>query len=330
MTGDLRFLIAEDEPLVQELITHALSDLQYSDIHVANNGQEAFEMVSTLEPDVLITDLMMPKMGGIELSERALESQPDLTVVVTTGNGTVENAVQTLKLGVFDFVTKPIDLDTFQSSVQRAAARARDRIELNGIRDVIDALMAALESKDPYLLGHGKRVSIMTRRLAEYAGWTKQKVRLLEYAALVHDVGKIGIPESILNKPGPLTDDEMELIKRHPIYSHDIIQPVPFLKEALPYVLHHHERIDGKGYPHGLAGDEIPEGARIISVCDTYDAMNSVRSYRPGVPEEKILVVLEEEKGKQLDAYLVDLFLDNLESIKVGPHSMEPKKLACV
>ncbi len=327
--SEIRFLIAEDERPVREFLHSVLKERSFDDVHVAVDGQEALEKLESLEPDVLITDLVMPRLNGEELAGRALDMWPDLTVMVTTGNGTIETAVNLLKRGVFDFITKPFTLETLQASIERGVERARGVLELNGVREVIEALMVALESKDAYLRGHGKRVSMMSRRLAGLVGWTKQRVRVLEYAALVHDVGKIGIPESILNKPGPLTEEEMEVIKRHPIYSREILQPVRYLQDALPFVYHHHERYDGRGYPDGIAGEDIPEGARIISVCDTYDAMNSVRAYRPVIPEDRILEVLSAERNKQLDGRFVNVFLEHLDEIRVVV-SQEPSEEFCV
>jgi putative two-component system response regulator len=318
----IKFLIAEDEPAVQSLLRSVLEERDYHDIQVARDGQEAIERLPALHPDILITDLKMPRLDGEELSRRALLLQPDLTILVTTGNGTVENAVRMLKGGVFDFITKPFSIEALIASIDRGVERTRNLAELHGVRDVVEALMAALESKDIYLKGHSRRVARLSGLLAEKLGWPRKRCRLLEYAALVHDVGKIGIREEILNKPGPLTPGELSLMKKHPVFSRDILRPVVYLHDVLPDVYHHHERYDGGGYPDGLAGEGIPIGARIIAVCDSYDAMASDRAYRAAMSEEEILAIFNRLKGAQFDPALVDLFLKHFAELKAA-HVMD-------
>jgi len=316
MEEDIKFLIAEDEPAVQSLLCSVLEERDYRDVQVAGDGQEALERLQDIRPDILITDLKMPRMDGEELSRQALRLQPDLTILVTTGNGTIENAVRMMKDGVYDFVTKPFAIDHLVESIERGVERSRNLAELHGMRQVIEALMAALESKDIYLRGHSRRVSRMAGFMARALGWPRKRARLLEYAALVHDVGKIGIHEDILNKPGPLSPEELTEMKKHPQHSREILRPVAIMKEFLDDVYHHHERYDGSGYPDGLKGDKIPLGSRIISICDAYDAMASDRAYRSAMDEDVILDILSRLRGIQFDADLVDLFLKCLPEIK--------------
>jgi putative two-component system response regulator len=324
----IKFLIAEDEPAVRSLLCSVLEERDFHDIQQAGDGQEAIERIKKRRPDILITDLKMPRMSGEELARRALVLDPDLTILVTTGNGTIDNAVRMIKEGVFDFITKPFSIETLNASIDRGVERTRNLAELLGVRDVIDALMMALESKDLYLRGHSRRVSRMSGILASKLGWPRKKQRLLEYAALVHDVGKIGIREQILNKPGPLTPWENSQMKMHPVYSRNILSPVAFLREALPDVYYHHERFDGGGYPEGLKGEAIPIGARIIAICDSYDAMASDRSYRAAMPDQEILEILTRMRGTQFDPALVDLFLKHFAEIKevhVLDHTQAPQ-----
>lgn len=332
MNADVRFLVADDEKPIRDVICAVLRRHDYRQVETAENGREAHAKLRDCKPDVLITDLVMPEMGGEELSRLSLEYDPDITILVATGNGTIENAVQLMKEGVFDFFTKPFEIDDLQCRIERGVERAKSLFRTQAEQQLIDSLMNALESKDPHLRGHGKRVSVMAGRLARIAGWSCHQVRLLECAALVHDVGKIGVPEQILGKPGALTDAEMAIVKKHPVYSKEILEPAKGLEAVLPLVYHHHERIDGQGYPDGIAGDEIPEGARIISICDTYDAMRSKRAYKTSIPEPRILEVLEAENGKQLDAFYVDIFLKHLEEIRYEGEEQfqESVGLACV
>jgi putative two-component system response regulator len=316
MEDVIRFLIAEDDAPVRSLLRSILEEREFMDVHVARDGMEGLEKLRTLRPDILITDLKMPRMDGEELSRRALRLQPDLTILVTTGNGTIENAVRMMKEGIFDFITKPFSLDALIASIDRGIERTRGLAELHGVRDVIEALMAALESKDIYLKGHSRRVSRMAGFLARALGLPRKKARLLEIAALVHDVGKIGIREEILNKPGPLTPEETKEMRMHPQHSREILRPVGYLRDVLDDVYSHHERYDGSGYMEGLRGEAIPLGARVIAVCDSYDAMASDRAYRPAMPEDEILAIIARLRGIQFDPDLVDLFLKHLPEIK--------------
>jgi putative two-component system response regulator len=316
MEETIKFLIAEDEAPVQSLLRTVLEEKDYRDIHQARDGIEALESLRQVRPDILITDLRMPRLDGEELARRSLRLQPDLTILVMTGNGTVENAVRMMKEGVFDFITKPFTLETLTTSIDRGVERTRALAELHGVREVVEALMAALESKDIYLKGHSRRVSRTAGFVARALGLPKKRVNLLEIAALVHDVGKIGVREEILNKPGPLTLDELGQMKMHPQYSRDILRPVAYLREVLDDVYHHHERFDGSGYLEGLEGEAIPLGARVISICDAFDAMASDRAYRSAMSEEAIIDILEKQRGIQFDPSLVDLFLKCLPEMK--------------
>lgn len=311
----LDVLIAEDDASVRDLISAIFEEEGWSTPTLAEDGLQALELLRKQPWDILITDLNMPRLSGDDLVVAALDEQPDLTILVITGNGTIDKAVSLMKNGVFDFLTKPYSLDHFLMSVKRARDRVLNLNEVKGIRQVIDALLAAVESKDRYLNGHSFRVSDFAVGLGRVAGLDRKELTMLEYAGKLHDVGKIGIHEDILNKTGKLTAEEFEIMKTHPVLSHDIVAPIQFLEPCLPTILHHHERIDGHGYPHGISGNNIPLGARIISVVDSFDAMTTTRSYRAAMPQEKVLGIIREVAGTQLDPELAHLFLDNLELI---------------
>lgn len=174
------------------------------------------------------------------------------------------------------------------------------------------ALLQALKERDPYTYGHCRRVARNARLLAQAAGLSEQEQRVIEYSSMFHDLGKIAIPDSILLKPGKLTPHEEEVMKEHPIKSAEIVQPlsiIPFFKSMLPGILHHHERIDGRGYPHRIAGDKIPFHARLILIADTYDAMTTTRPYRKGRGNEYAYKELRQFSGRQFDSQLVQIFL---------------------
>ena len=312
----LKFLVAEDEPAVQSFLCAVLEEQDHRNVAVALDGQDALQKIRAIRPDILITDIKMPRMDGEELSRKALELVPDLTILVTTGNATIESAVRMMKSGIYDFITKPFSIETLVASIDRSVERSRSLAELHGVREVIEALMAALESKDVYLRGHSRRVSLLCGAMAGYLGWPRKRVRLLEYAALVHDIGKIGVREQILSKNGPLSPDEFAQIRRHPVYSRDILRPVVYLQDALPDVYHHHERWTGGGYPEGIAGEAIPIGARIIAVCDAYDAMATDRAYRAAMSETEVLDALRRGRGTQFDPAIVDLFFEHFDQLR--------------
>ena len=229
----------------------------------------------------------------------------------------IQNAVDLMKSGATDFIAKPYDVDDFIASMQRARMRALNIHEVKGMRDTVEALLVALESKDKYLNGHSVRVRNMAIKLGALAGLDRGQLRILGYAALLHDVGKIGVHEDILNKTDKLTDEEYKAIQRHPEISAEIIAPVPFLNPSVNAVRHHHERWDGRGYPDGLSGEQIPLMARIISVVDAFDAMTSDRSYRSALSHEVALQKIQSGKGEQFDPRIADLFDHHKDEILV-------------
>ena len=176
------------------------------------------------------------------------------------------------------------------------------------IINMVKSLVFAIEAKDMYTRGHSERVSRYSMLMGNRLGMDEKDYNDLKWASILHDIGKIGIPESILNKPDRLTDAEFDIIKGHPEKGGEILKPVEQLAGSLPGIIHHHERYDGKGYPQGLKGEEIPLSARIIAVADTFDAINSTRAYRKSRGQEKALTIIEEVAGSQLDSYMVEIF----------------------
>jgi len=308
----LKVLVAEDEAPVRAVLGHILSARPDCEVRFASDGAAALDTIARYRPDLLITDLAMPRMGGAELAERALGLDPDMTVVVETGNVSLPGAIDLLRRGVSDLVTKPFAIDDLTDCLHRAVETSRDRRKRRSTRAAITSLLSALEAKDPNLRGHAERVAVYARELGRDAGLDPQSCERLMWAALVHDVGKIGVPESILHKPGPLNEEEFREIKRHPERSAEIIRPLfrrASDEQIVLAVYHHHERIDGSGYPSGLAGEAIPLLARVLAVCDVWDALRSDRVYRPRLPFEDARGMLELGRGGQLEADLVDLFL---------------------
>jgi HD-GYP domain-containing protein (c-di-GMP phosphodiesterase class II) len=256
--------------------------------------------------DVLLTDLNMPVVNGEVLVRKALALRPDMTVLVVSGQATVQGAVGLIKGGVADFLAKPFSVDDFTAMIDRAVLR----VTQPRLKPILASLLTALERKDVYSKGHCERVARLAGALARQAGLPRARIELLEDIATVHDVGKIGIRESILNKQGPLTEEEWQSIQKHPEYTAEILEPLGGFAGGIPFARHHHERYDGTGYPDGLAGEAIPLEARIIAVVDAYDAMNSDRAYRSRLPRPEIMKRMERARGTQLDPDLTTLFLE--------------------
>ena len=315
---DLRILVADDDAGARELIAAILDAEGWPTPTTVEDGEVALRRIGQEHWDILVTDLDMPRMRGDELVVQALEEDPDLSIVVTTGDGTVGNAVDLIKKGATDFIPKPYDVDDFLASMERAKTRALGIHEVKGMRQTVEALLVALESKDRYLNGHSARVRDMAIKLGEISGLDRGQLRSLSHAALLHDIGKIGVHEDILNKEGALTDDEYEIIKKHPQMSADIIAPVPFLNPSLKGVLHHHENWDGTGYPEGLSGEQIPLTARIIAVVDAFDAMTSDRSYRGALSEAQAVERIRAGSGSQFDPRIAQLFEQHKHEILEG------------
>jgi len=307
-TSDLRILVADDDAGARELIAAILDAEGWPTPTTVEDGEIALQCIGEDHWDILVTDLDMPRMRGDELVVNALVSDPDLSIVVTTGDGTVGNAVDLIKKGATDFIAKPYDVDEFLASMERAKKRALGIHEVKGMRQTVEALLVALESKDRYLNGHSAPVRDMAVKLGEISGLDRGQLRALSHAALLHDIGKIGVHEDILNKPEALTEAEYEIIKKHPVISADIIAPVPFLQPSLKGVLHHHEKWDGSGYPDGLAGEQIPLMARIIAVVDAFDAMTSDRSYRGALTTTEAVERIRKGSGSQFDPRIGQLF----------------------
>ncbi len=313
--SSLRVLVAEDEPSARDLISAVFDAGGWRTPETAENGLEALDRLGENRYDILVTDLNMPRLGGEELVRKALIQHPDLTVIVLTGNGSIPKAVDLLRDGVFDFLTKPFSVDELLTSLDRARERVLHMSEYRGMREVLGVLLKALESKDPYLQGHSERVARFALELGKKCGLDRSRLEFLGYAALMHDIGKIGIREELLTRETPLTDDEFDEVKTHPILSRDILSPVTYLWSCLPAVLHHHERYEGGGYPSGIAGEAIPLEARIIAVVDAYDAMTSNRSYRRALDPQEALRRIEIGAGTQFDPRVAKAFLEHQAEI---------------
>lgn len=321
-----KILVVDDEELIRRTVAKILKKADF-EVFLAEDGYRAVEMAKEQIFDMVITDVRMPGIDGVETIRLIKEIQPDIYSIIITGYASEETPVQALKVGVNDYIFKPFEIDTFNHSVMRniinlrltreKASLAR-RLKDNMIT-VIDTLATTLEARDPYTHGHSHRVGAYSCWIAEDLDFSPEDLDILLHGGILHDIGKIAVREEVLNKPGRLTAEEYEHIKIHPTVGYNILRQINDLDAILPIVLSHHERIDGKGYPHGTPGEDIPLNARIAAIADTFDALTSNRPYRDGMPVDKAIAILESVKGSQLDSELVDIFIRKVHERGILP-----------
>ena len=302
-------LVVDDHPLNLELIEGCLADVDCRVI-TATDGIEALELVKKDRPDLVLLDVMMPRMDGYEVCQR-LKDSPEgklLPVVMVTALGQIADRVRGLEVGADDFIVKPIERVELVARV-RSLLRVKQLYDrLDDAQRTIFSLARAVEAKDSSLEAHTERVGMNARRIGEALELSEESLDDLLWGGVIHDIGKIGIPDSILLKPGPLTVEEFELMKQHVFIGEEIARPLRSAHDLLPIIRHHHERIDGTGYPDGLAGENIPLGGRIVAICDAFDAMISDRPYRKGLTHTNAMATLVAGAGTQWDGQLVAIF----------------------
>jgi putative two-component system response regulator len=310
-------LIVEDDPAMLIALRDILEGAGYR-VRTAANGELALEELESFEPALILSDISMPVMDGIELFEevRRRPSGAAIPFIFLTARGTREDIFAGKSLGADDYITKPVTSQELISAVQ-ARIRRTDELMVAQLQSAYKAsLMAlanAIEARDFYTRNHVERVNAYSQSLATELGWGEQSKGGLEFGAILHDVGKIAVRESILRKTGPLGRDEWEEMREHPIVGARMIEGIPYLSPAIPVVLYHHERWDGSGYPEGLTGDEIPESARLLAVADTFDAMTSDRPYRKALPVSLAFETIVAEAGKLYDPVMVEAFVSSWE-----------------
>ncbi len=301
-------LVVDDEDSLRNLLATLLRSRGYV-VQEARHGLEALDQIEGDLPDLILLDLAMPKMNGFEVL-KVLKKRPEtqlIPVIVLTAYA--HEKVRALDLGADDFLAKPFDHAELLARL-RAHLRLRSFIhELERAEDILAVLARMVEAKDSYTEAHTERVTAYALELGQSLDLGEEERAALRRGGLLHDIGKIGVPEAILKKPGPLTPEEFEVMKTHTLLGEEICRPLQSLRTALPIIRNHHERWDGKGYPDGLEGEAIPLLARIVAIADAYDAMTSDRPYRPAMSPEKAQKILEEGRGQQWDPQLVDLFL---------------------
>ncbi len=306
-----KVLVVDDRALNVELMAAYLSELDV-EVVSALEGTSALAMVKSEQPDLVLLDVMMPGLDGFEVCRRIKADPPSrlLPVVMVTALNQTSDRVNALEAGADDFIAKPVDRIELVARI-RSLLRLKETFDrLDGAERVIIALARVVEAKDRHTESHTERVGVFSRRLGHAAGVRGQILEDLYLGGVIHDIGKIGIPDSILLKAGPLSAEEAEVMRTHVQLGEDIIRPLRFAASLLSIVRHHHERIDGAGYPDALRGDGIPLGARIVSIWDAYDAITADRPYRGRLSEDCAADILAQGSGSAWDAELVGLFLE--------------------
>lgn len=320
-------LIVDDEPLVREMIARRLTEkgLVCAD---AASGDEALQKLQDGNFALVLLDIQMPHKSGLETLAAIRSGYPDIAVIMVTVVADIDIAIGSMKSGAYDFIIKPIDFDILALSVDRALEKRRLLLEnreyqryleqrvkkqADKIREsflnFVTSLVYALEAKDLYTSGHSQRVTEMAVQIGMAMSLNEEQLEKLRLAGILHDVGKIGVPESILNKPGRLEKYEYDIVKTHSELGERILHSIITEKEILRAIRHHHERYDGSGYPDGLSGDNIPWAAKILAIADAYDAMTSDRPYRKAMPFSQVLSELEKGCGTQFDPQVLFIFL---------------------
>jgi response regulator RpfG family c-di-GMP phosphodiesterase len=326
-----KILVVDDAKLIRELLRHSFIKGGHC-VLTAENGRQALEIAKTERPDVVVTDLEMPEMDGYTLCER-IRDQPELRhtlVVIMSAWDRPSDIKRGERLGVSRYFVKPFDVEKMQLVVEQLLAESYRHIkkEHEHVLASMSALITALEARDKYTMGHTARVSRMAMRLGRHMGLDEQELRKLEIAANLHDIGKIGVRDAVLLKPGKLTPEEYAKIQEHAVIGAEILRPIISLTPVLPLILLHHERWDGLGYPTAIMGENIPIGARIIAIADAFDAMTSDRPYRKGMRLDKALGIIRKEAGRQFCPTSAGSFLQMLEGD--GDGADQAKERSCL
>jgi putative nucleotidyltransferase with HDIG domain len=329
-----KILIVDDEEAIREVVS-TLLDAQGYRCTVCSNGRMALEGFRNDSFDLVLSDIVMPEMDGLKLLAEIRAGDPDVPVIMVTAMHDISIALEAIRAGAYDYILKPFEKDqlnlsvrralehrqlilenrTYQSDLEHLVAERTQQLSI-ALQDLeqsydytLEALGGALDAKDAETEGHCQRVTAFTITIARAMGVDKNLLRHIARGAFLHDIGKMGIPDDILRKPGPLTPEERDIMRRHCEIGYAVLERIPFLKEAAEIVLSHQECYDGSGYPRKLRGEQIPVGARIFAVADTLDAMISDRPYRKALPISAAREEIQRFSGRQFDPSVVQVFL---------------------
>jgi putative nucleotidyltransferase with HDIG domain len=350
-----KILVVDDEEAIREVVSTLLEAQGYR-CTVSSNGRIALEAFGNDTFDLVLSDIVMPEMDGLKLLAELRSQDPDVPVIMVTAMHDISIALEAIRAGAYDYILKPFEKDQLHLSVRRALEHRRLVIENRTYQSdlehlvaertqqlsvtlqdleqsydyTLEALGSALDAKDAETEGHCQRVTAFTITIARSMGVDKGLLRHIARGAFLHDIGKMGIPDHILRKPGPLTTDEREIMRRHCEIGFAVLERIPFLKEAAEIVLSHQECYDGSGYPRGLKSEQIPLGARIFAVADTLDAMISDRPYRKALPISAAREEIRRYSGRQFDPRVVQVFMSIPDPVWIDLHEKigDPFRLA--
>ncbi|HOD82201.1 MAG: Cyclic di-GMP phosphodiesterase response regulator RpfG [Planctomycetes bacterium ADurb.Bin126] len=323
VSKSVRVLVVDDEPGVCDLVQQALRQVGAT-CAVAFDNASALQLLAEEDYSVIIADVCLGDRSGLDLLAHVRRHNPACHVILITAAHSTTYLADAIRLGAFDYLHKPFSIESLKRTYLRAASpdaavalplRAARALQLESqheqaLMDGIRALAGAVEAKDPYTRRHSEQVAHYAFHLAVHVGLDHRQTESIRVAALVHDIGKIGVPDVVLSKPGPLSDAEFALVRRHPELGADIVRNMPTFAREADLVLHHHERWDGQGYPNGVAGRDIPLGARIIQLADSIDAMLMPRLYKGAYPLEHVIAEIRQCAGEQFDPELSRALLD--------------------
>ena len=329
--GIISVLVVDDEEPIRNALRKYLKQQQF-EVHTAGSGDEALQQLRLHKVALMLSDIRMPGTSGVDLVPQALEIEPDLAILMLTAVNDATSAALCMQRGAMDYLTKPIELADLGRAVHRALKRRetllenrhlnqwlkeevttrtaelqRERLRLERVSTAtLEALVNALEAKDPYLRGHSARVADLSANIAAEMGLPEDEVDRIRMAGRLHDLGKIGTRESVVNKEGPLTADEFEHVKQHVIIGAQILAPLVHLGDVVAMVKSHHERWDGTGYPDGLRGEEVPLGGRVIAAAEVFDALTTSRPYQDKMTPEQAADRMNDLSGTVLDPRVLE------------------------
>jgi putative nucleotidyltransferase with HDIG domain len=350
-----QILVVDDEEAIREVVSTMLESKGYRCTAVSN-GRAAQEQVKKSTPDLVLSDMIMPEMDGIKLLDWLREYDPEVPVIMVTAIHDISTALEAIRRGAYDYILKPFEKDQLFLGVGRALQHRRLVAENRSYQlkleqqveertaqlnqslaqleqsydDTLEALGSALDLKDAETEGHCQRVTAFTISIAKAMPVPNNYLAILARAAFLHDIGKMAIPDGILRTPGPLTDDEKQIMRTHCEIGYNMLIRIPFLRDAAEIVLAHQEFFDGTGYPRGLKGDQIPLGARIFTIADSLDAMISDRPYRRALPMSHAREEIRRCSGTQFDPKVVEVFSTIPEQhwVDLREHLGSPFRLA--
>ncbi|MBI2001674.1 MAG: response regulator [candidate division NC10 bacterium] len=315
-----RILVVDDDALIRQFLEDQLTGEGYL-VSTAREGEEALAKVAAEPPDLILLDVMMPKVDGFEVCRRLKSDERTILipVVMVTALTATDQRIKGIEAGADDFLSKPYNRLELFTRVRSLLKLKRHTDELENAETVLFSLALSVEAKDPYTNGHCDRLARYSVALGKSLGLHAEQLKALQRGGVLHDLGKIGVPESILLKPGPLNEVERAVVREHPAIGERICKPLKTLRTVLPIIRHHHERWDGSGYPDGLAGEAIPLTARIMQVADIYDAFTTERPYKRALTQEEAIALMREETAKGWwDLRLVEAFIGLITNGALG------------